>query len=428
MKKLLKAIFIIFFAEFIVVSCLVLYFAHSTKADHGKEYGVYQATYNKTPTVEKTVESDPEYNIMAEIEIKGKSIHITEDIFFDDNKDKVGLYIPSANTAVTKIHHVVSDGAVVNILKKDTFMEVELEAPSDRIKVIYEITPPSDKKTLSCNDDGYYLTNFLITPFVYKGDKPVYTLKKAFGDPYIYEINNYHITFKTEKDLKIYAPGKKEEQIEDDHKITTFEALNIRDFPAVLLYDADVYVEKLGDVNLHFINSKEAGTYVKEAFNFAETNIGEYLYEDFFVVKAPISINGMEFSTMIFLSDRCFANPTKLKSVTYHEVFHQWFYGIIGTDQLNEPFMDEGLVDYLATYLTNGKTKQWKSKDLKKPLRDYTNVSEYYNLAYYDSAAYFYTIHQKLGNNFYRLLNDIYNDWKFKILYFDDFQEYVNKY
>jgi len=433
MKKLLRTIFIIFFAEFIIVSCLVLYFAHSTQADYGKEYGVYNATYNLKPNMapvadKTTVESDPEYNIEAEVKVQGESILISEDIFFDGERDKIGLYIPSANIAETKIYNVVSDGTVTGILKKETYIEIELEEPSDSIKVVYEILPEADKQTLSHNKDGYYLTNFLITPFVYKDGQPVYTLKKSFGDPYIYEINNYHVTFKTENNLKIYAPGKTEEEITDEYRITTFEASNIRDFPAVLLYDADVYVEKLGNVNLHFINSKEASTYVKEAFSFAESNIGYYPYEDFFVVKAPISINGMEFSNMIFLSDRCFGNPARLKNIAYHEVFHQWFYGIIGTDQLNEPFLDEGLVDYLATCLTNGKTRQWKGKDLKKPLKDYTNVSEYYNLAYYDSAAYFYTIHQKLGNNFYRLLSDIYNEWKFKILYFDDFQQLVNNY
>jgi aminopeptidase N len=39
-----------------------------------------------------------------------------------------------------------------------------------------------------------------------------------------------------------------------------------------------------------------------------------------------------------------------LEAVTAHEVGHQWFYSTIGSDQVNDPWLDESLVQYI-TYL-----------------------------------------------------------------------------
>jgi len=37
--------------------------------------------------------------------------------------------------------------------------------------------------------------------------------------------------------------------------------------------------------------------------------------------------------------------------VTIHEVVHQWFYGIVNSDQANTPFLDETVTDYFTERL-----------------------------------------------------------------------------
>jgi aminopeptidase N len=37
-----------------------------------------------------------------------------------------------------------------------------------------------------------------------------------------------------------------------------------------------------------------------------------------------------------------------LESTVAHEVAHQWFYNIVGNDQVDEPWMDEALVQYFT--------------------------------------------------------------------------------
>lgn len=422
MKKFIAMVFIIIVIECIAFSGIFILLALTWNNN----------VSNAIAYMEAAAEADTSKascNIKADIKISGRSVTVTEEILLTAVQSKITLYIPSANTSETKIQQIIPDEDVEYFSVRDVLLEVSCKKPVNNITIKYEILLDNKGSTLAYCNNSYFLTNFLATPAVYKNGNAVYPYKKPFGDPYIYEINDYMIIFETDRNLNIYAPGKKNEKVNGEKKVTIFEAFNLRDFPAVIMENADVYVEKHGNINLHFINSRFSSEYVRNTVNFAEKNIGAYPYDDLFIVKAPISQKGMEFSTMIFLSDKCFANKEDLKSVTCHEVLHQWFYGIIGTDQLNEPFMDEGLVNYLSILLSGNKFKtSFTTNFLGRSLADYSSREEYYELVYNDAAAYFYNIHKKLGNNFYKLLNEIYEDKKFKTLYYDEFNNYIKKY
>jgi len=304
------------------------------------------------------------------------------------------------------------------------------------IEIEYEILLNKSSGTISRTNSHTYLTNFLITPAVFRDNEPIVATKSSFGDPYIYNASNYTIRFLVDNDVDIYAPGAKEESsVNEGKKYIRFEAKMVRDFPAVILknnpsqgYTHVVEVEKVKDTEIYFINSNKTRNFVKEAFTFAYENIGPYPYEKLFIVEGiDMDLRGMEFSNMIFISKSCLTNANILKRVTYHEVFHQWFYGIIGTDQITEPFFDEGLVSYLAMYLVGDKIgNNYNSGFLNKRLKDYGSVNEYYDLAY-DNATYFFaSIHKKLGDSFYEMLKKIYDDKKYTILYYNEFMDYVN--
>ncbi|MGE4282574.1 MAG: M1 family aminopeptidase, partial [Clostridia bacterium] len=339
------------------------------------------------------------------------------------------LYIPSKNNAKTSIKSLQAGEGFTNVIISDANLRVDFEEKQSKIYIEYEIVLNNSGETLSYGEDSIFLTNFLITPAVYKNGQPVFIYKSSFGDPYIYDINHYSIRLKTDKRFTAYAPGKLEEKDIDESKITVFQSENLRDFPIAIFKNAAVDVKQYGEKKVYYVNSIDAEEYVRNAFEFGSSAIGEYPYEEFFVVKVPISLQGMEFSNMVFLSESCFKSSEVLKRVAYHEVFHQWFYGIIGTDQLNEPFFDEGLVNYFALMLSGNELNRYYNQKLfELHLKDYNSENQYYNLAYNDSAVYFFMLHKKLGDNFYNMLKQIYTEKSFAIIYFDEFLKYADEY
>jgi aminopeptidase N len=73
----------------------------------------------------------------------------------------------------------------------------------------------------------------------------------------------------------------------------------------------------------------------------------------------PLASYGLEFPGIIAISDRIYdldaevnGIPTRalLESTVVHETAHQWFYGLVGNDQVREPWVDEATAQY-ATWL-----------------------------------------------------------------------------
>jgi hypothetical protein len=86
---------------------------------------------------------------------------------------------------------------------------------------------------------------------------------------------------------------------------------------------------------------------------------GPYPYDALTFVSLPFDAYGCEFSGIVLESarlhdpafvDRGVPSLILLESTTAHEAAHQWFYGIVGSDQLLKPWLDEGIAQY-ATLL-----------------------------------------------------------------------------
>ena len=77
------------------------------------------------------------------------------------------------------------------------------------------------------------------------------------------------------------------------------------------------------------------------------------------MVSLPLEVYGCEFSGIVLVSSRLEDPAARVGGVpslvvaeatTAHEVAHQWFFGLVGSDQVGEPWLDEALAQY-ATLL-----------------------------------------------------------------------------
>ncbi|MBK8226450.1 MAG: M1 family metallopeptidase [Flavobacteriales bacterium] len=90
----------------------------------------------------------------------------------------------------------------------------------------------------------------------------------------------------------------------------------------------------------------EAITYVNESVRFYSEHVGDYPYDACTAIDGTISAGGgMEYPTITVIGNM----PDKqgLDNVIAHEVGHNWFYGILGSNERDHAWMDEGMNSFL---------------------------------------------------------------------------------
>jgi len=84
---------------------------------------------------------------------------------------------------------------------------------------------------------------------------------------------------------------------------------------------------------------------------------GPYPYTEFDVVSTPMLALGIEYPGLTGISLELYEAtgemsgtplPALLEAVVAHEVGHQWFYNLVGSDQIDEPWLDEAVTQYVT--------------------------------------------------------------------------------
>ncbi|MCB0763689.1 MAG: M1 family metallopeptidase [Flavobacteriales bacterium] len=90
----------------------------------------------------------------------------------------------------------------------------------------------------------------------------------------------------------------------------------------------------------------DAATYVDESVKHYSALVGEYPYDACTAVDGTISAGGgMEYPMVTIIGNM--ESREGLDNVIAHEVGHNWFYGILGSNERDHPWMDEGMNSFL---------------------------------------------------------------------------------
>ena len=168
--------------------------------------------------------------------------------------------------------------------------------------------------------------------------------------------------------------------------------------------------------------------YSKDAVHHYSSLIGEYPYNIVQVVQGPESFGGgMEYPTITVISPG--SSAKNLDNTIAHEIGHNWFYGILASNEREHPWMDEGINSYYdARYNLNkyGKRPQlerilFETKAVTKTDQPIELSSEKfselnYNLvAYYKTAEWMRYLESQLGaEEFNRAMQEYFRRWQFK--------------
>lgn len=85
--------------------------------------------------------------------------------------------------------------------------------------------------------------------------------------------------------------------------------------------------------------------YVKRAVEFYSKHVGEYPYPQATAVLSALSAGGgMEYPMITVIGNS--SSAESLDEVITHEVGHNWFYGVLATNERDHPYLDEGFNTY----------------------------------------------------------------------------------
>ena len=98
---------------------------------------------------------------------------------------------------------------------------------------------------------------------------------------------------------------------------------------------------------------------VAEALPVYQRWFGPYAYPDFSVVESYFGWNGNECGGLVMIDARIFGMPHRaykfVDQLVSHELCHQWWYNVVGTNGYAETWMDEGLAVYFSHRLMDSK-------------------------------------------------------------------------
>ncbi len=248
----------------------------------------------------------------------------------------------------------------------------------------YVKIPSAKFSRLGHLDNAYYITQWYPKPSVYDryGWHPMPYLHN--GEFYS-EFGNYDVSISVPKNFVVAATGNRLADNEEtnfikerialtklmidgkidsipgfhqkikEYKTIRFVESNIHDFAwfadkrFLILSDKIKLFESNKEVNtwLYFTPKnlplwKNALEYINEAVLFYSYYVGDYPYNHVSAVDGSTAAGGgMEYPTITLINES--STPKQLEEVIVHEVGHNWFYGILGTNERDYPAMDEGL-------------------------------------------------------------------------------------
>jgi hypothetical protein len=219
----------------------------------------------------------------------------------------------------------------------------------------------------------------------------------------------------------------------------------------------DVFTYGYEKENKHWSKSV---SYVEDAVRHYSDWIGEYPYPTAQAVEGPKNVmsGGMEYP-MITLITSPNADEPELDGVIAHEVGHNWFYGILGTNERDHAWMDEGMNTY---YQFRYEAEKYKSNSIfgnmlptevrtkplpefmatvymalaqlpmeepiETPSADFRDKDTYGVVIYIKTAIWMYLVEASVGKDkMDQAIQAYFDEWKFKHPYPEDLKEVFEK-
>ncbi|OQY35100.1 MAG: hypothetical protein B6I38_01810 [Anaerolineaceae bacterium 4572_5.1] len=264
----------------------------------------------------------------------------------------------------------------------------------------------------------------------------------TYGDVVYADTSFYLARVIAPSDLTIIASGVEIETEEDAGTQTvTFAAGPMRDF---YLAASNDYVVTSQIVDGTLINSyappdvsdsaEQALEYVVDAVNTFNYRVGPYPFTELDLLATPTTAGGIEYPGAIVVALSLYQNPNDFfELATAHETAHQWFYSAVGSDQVDDPWLDESLTQYATWMYFREVYGEQGGAQFERQMNDFwrgasdTNIpiglpvaaysdSDYGSIVYGKGPIFFNTLAETMGEDaFDAFLRDYYQSYRWGI-------------
>lgn len=288
--------------------------------------------------------------------------------------------------------------------------------------------------------------------------------------PWHQEAAWYRVNLTLPKKEVVASTGQivQRQELADDQVRLTIDGPPSRDFAIVCSSRFQVVEADIGRVKArvltfdrHSENARRALQYMTEVIPLYEKWFGPFPYNEMEVATSFFGWNGNECSGLVMIDYRVFNLPAAgeryLDHLITHEVAHQWWWNVVGTNGYAETFMDEGFANsitakrldikygrnaplivwpkgfgWLPTIgredLRMASYYKWKAQGNGGPviqdLGEMSNLNTLFSLAYDRGGKVVDMINNRLGDDrYFAFLQQLYRDNAFGILHYEELKQ-----
>jgi len=177
----------------------------------------------------------------------------------------------------------------------------------------------------------------------------------TYGDIIYADMSLYDVTLTVPEEMVVVATGSALSLVANPDGTATYRFVSgpARDFNVVLSPDYELTSRQVDGVtvNSYYLPGDAAGgdsvlDVAAESLRLFGRRFGRYPYAELDLVPTFTSAAGVEYPGLIVIAQRLYTGSDRSEWVVAHEVAHQWWYNLVGNDQLDEPWLDEALTQY----------------------------------------------------------------------------------
>lgn len=407
-----------------------------------------------SPTLENTATPVPSpvltpqqtrtrYTLYALLDYDRRQLAVDETVVYTNRS---GLALNEIIMAVEPMHrggftmeHILLDGAALDFDLNGHRMTVYLPQP----------LPPNAQITLAMRFSivlpprvkdhpyGYDTNQINLTdwfPFIvpYR-DGWVLHDDYALGEHLVYDAADFEVNFRvTQGNITVAASGVPE----PNGEWTQYHLSAARTFALSASDQLQVLEATAGGAQIrsyYYAGYEEQGLAILNAavraVDLYSIKFAPYPYESLSIVQADLN-DGQEYDGLVFLATKFYneyngSARSNLVTIGVHEIAHQWWFGLVGSDQALEPWLDEALCVYSEAifyrYIYPNSLNWWWQFRV-----NYFGPSGYVDISVYEAPTFRAYVNATYlnGANFLEALNDRMGDDAFYAF----LQEYAARY